>query len=368
MKLLSSFKKELILAARSFYFYVEIGFALIMLAVLLFAIPEHSTARSQEYLYLNMPAAAAKVLLGEMHGEETDGLLQETELKAGEIVYKAQLIQTNERDTYLMESEAAAEAMAKHSKAIGAVISLDGGELHYKYFLQGYESDRLKNLLLVLHADDFNTLEARVNAQEVRTIDSGYIPLNDRENAIPPIMAFSGSLMGMFIVAAYIFLDKQEGVIKAFAVTASPVSKYLMSKMFVLMVTSVISGLIVVVPIMGAKINYALLLLFLLTTGLFASALGLLIASFFQEISKAFGIIFLPLILFMLPAIAYFIPGWDPVWIRLIPSYPMLQGFKEIMTVGGNTVYVLLVSAGFLAAGFVLFLITNIRFRKTLSV
>ena len=41
MKLLSSFKKELILASRGFYFYVELIFALVILAVLLFAIPQN---------------------------------------------------------------------------------------------------------------------------------------------------------------------------------------------------------------------------------------------------------------------------------------------------------------------------------------
>ncbi|OQB24871.1 MAG: ABC-2 family transporter protein [Firmicutes bacterium ADurb.Bin182] len=367
MKLLSSIKKELILAARSFYFYIEIGFALIMLAVLLFAVPEHSGARSEEYLYLDLPPAAAKVLIDETLDEDIDGRPQETELKAEGAVYKALLFQTDERDIFLMESEAAAETMTKHKKAIGAVITMDKGELHYKYFLQGYESKRLKNLLLVLHAQDFDTLETRMNEQKVINVDSGHIPLNDRENAIPPLMAFSGSLMSMFIMAAYVSLDRQEGVIKAFAVTASPVSKYLISKMFVLMLTSVISGLIVVAPLMGTKINYALLLLLLLTTGVFASMLGLLTASFFQNITKAFGIIFLPMVLFMLPAIAYYIPGWDPVWVKLIPSYPMLQGFKEIIS-NGDAMYVLLVSAGFLAAGFVLFLITNNRFRKTLTV
>jgi len=41
MKLLSSFKKELILASRGFYFYIELIFALVILAVLLFAIPKN---------------------------------------------------------------------------------------------------------------------------------------------------------------------------------------------------------------------------------------------------------------------------------------------------------------------------------------
>ena len=57
MKLLSSFKKELILATRSFYFYIELGFALIILAVLLFAIPEHTQRTETQYIYLDSSEA-----------------------------------------------------------------------------------------------------------------------------------------------------------------------------------------------------------------------------------------------------------------------------------------------------------------------
>jgi hypothetical protein len=70
----------------------------------------------------------------------------------------------------------------------------------------------------------------------------------------------------------------------------------------------------------------------------------------------------------MVPSIAYFIPGWDPVWIKVLPSYPLLQGFKEVILPGGDIVYPLIVSAGFLAAGVILFAFANIRFKKTLRV
>ncbi len=46
----------------------------------------------------------------------------------------------------------------------------------------------------------------------------------------------------------------------------------------------------------------------------------------------------------------------------------MLQGFKEIILPKGDIAYPLFASAGFLVAGIVLFFITNIRFKKTLSV
>ena len=63
MKLLSSFKKELILASRGFYFYVELLFALVILAVLLFAIPENFSNISTEYLYFNLPQKAEEIFI-----------------------------------------------------------------------------------------------------------------------------------------------------------------------------------------------------------------------------------------------------------------------------------------------------------------
>jgi hypothetical protein len=121
-------------------------------------------------------------------------------------------------------------------------------------------------------------------------------------------------------------------------------------------------------PVMGFSINYGLLLLLLLTTGFFASTLGLLIASFYDNMTKAFGVVYLLFFILMVPGIAYFIPGWDPIWVKIIPTYPMLQGFKEIILPKGDIAYPLLTSAGFLAGGLVIFVLTNIRFKRTLSV
>ena len=64
MKLLSSFKKELILASRGFYFYVEILFAVIILAVLLFAIPVNFSNIQTEYLHLNLPQQGKEIFSG----------------------------------------------------------------------------------------------------------------------------------------------------------------------------------------------------------------------------------------------------------------------------------------------------------------
>lgn len=369
MKLISSFKKELILAFRSFYFYVEILFALVLLAVLLFAIPEHSTAKQTEYIYIDMPQAAAEQVVATILEDDIDGRLEPASLTAAGESFAAQLAESEDQKLYIVDSERAAVTLADTQMNIGAVISIGAQDsLHYKYYLQGYESERLKNLITVIHSGDPETLKSAYDAQTVRALSSGYEPLNDRENAIPPLLAFNSSLMGMFIMAAYVFLDKKEGVINAFAVTASSVSRYLLSKIFVILLTSVASGLIVVAPVMGLRPNYALLLLLFIASGFFASVAGLLLASFFKDISRAFGLIFFILVIMLLPGISYFLPGWNPVLVGFIPSGPLMQGFRESIVAGGDAVYALLVSVGFLAVGVALFGLTNIRFKKSLSV
>ena len=369
MKLWSSFKKELIIASRGFYFYVEIGFAIIILLVVLLAIPENFSTTTTEYLYFNLPRQGEEIFRDTLLEEDLDGKPEAVEIEAGGNTYEAELIITQEQEIYILDSQEAVRDLADSERNLGAVVELDeNNKLHYRYYLQGYESTRLKNLISILFNENTEVLEQRISDQEVRSLTTGFEPLTDRENTIPPLVAFSGSLMGMFVMVAYIFLDKKEGAIEAYAVTPSSVWRYLLSKVFVLLVTTVVSGLIIIMPVMGFSINYGLVVLLLLATGFFSSTLGLLIASFYDNMTKAFGLIYLLFFVLMVPGIAYFIPGWDPFWVKLIPTYPILQGFKEIILPRGDITYPLFASAGFLAAGLVIFTLTNIRFKRTLRV
>lgn len=369
MKLLSSLKKELVLATRSFYFYIEVLFALILLAVLLFAVPEHIHAVSKEYVCLDMPEPAAEKVIGMMLAEDTDGKTEQTVLKSNGSEYDAVLIGKEDENIYILKSEEAVRTLAENERNVGLVVSLgDDGALHYKYYLQGYETQRLRNLLSIMHNADAAALEQSFREQPVRLLSGGETGLNDRENAIPPILAFNCCLMGMFIMAAYVFLDKKEGVIRAYAVTASSVGSYLMSKIMVVLLTGAFSGLVIMMPILGFGVDYALALLLLLTCGFFGSVLGLLIASFFEDITSAFGVIFTVMMLMILPVISYFLPGWNPLWVKLLPAYPIIQGFREVITPNGSAVYALATAGGALAVGAVLFLITDRRFKKTLGV
>jgi len=268
---------------------------------------------------------------------------------------------------YYVEIEEDMIRLSYGESEMGVTVAMDPyGKVSNKYYLQGYETDRLKNLLYILQNESRDVVNAKKDKQVVRTLEV-METLNNRENLVPVIIAYMGSLMGLFIVMAYIFYDKAEGVIRAFAVTPSSIWKYLISKVFVLLTTVVVSSSIITIPVMGGQPNYLLFYIFLIITTFSVASLGLLVASFFDSISKAFGVMYAIMISLMIPAFSYYIPSFDPLWLRFIPTYPLLQGFKEIL-LNGDAGYVLTYSLVFLVGGLVLFVLADIRFKKTLTV
>ena len=273
-----------------------------------------------------------------------------------------------EKTMYVCENEGDTIRLSYQEKKGGATIIINQkGETTYNYYIQGYETQRLRNLLYVLHNEDPDTFTEMYDMQKITTLTD--IPvLNNRQNMIPIFVVFMGSLMGFFIVIAYIFLDKDEGVVKAFAVTPLPMWKYLLSKTMVIGTTVLISSSIITIPIMGIQPNYLLFYLLLIISTFAFSSLGLFVSSFFDSMSKAFGMLYVIMIGLMLPAFSYFVPSFDPLWLQYLPTYPLLQSMKETIMINTNTEYVIVCSAGFLLGGILLFILANARFKKSLTV
>lgn len=370
MKLWYSFTKELKLSSKTFYFYIELIMAALIIFILLVFIPENMTSVQDEYLTLDMPETVREQFLGLISETDTDGKAEAVELKLRDDRINATLYETDEKAIYIIPNrEDLVELTKKDRPHVGAYITFDEttGDFIYEYHLQGYESERLQNLYKIIHNEDITKMIDIADGIKVKALDTGYEMLNSREMAVPSLLTFNGSLMGMFIIAAYIFLDKQEGIIKAYAVTASKVWQYLMSKVLVMTVVTIITTFAITIAVMGSKPNYPMLLVLLLTSSFFGSSFGLWISSFYDNMTKAFAAIYTAMMVLMLPAIAYFIPSWEPFWIKLIPTHYIIQGFKEIIIKNGDMTFVLLSSLAFLIAGLVFFLVSNYRFKKTLA-
>ncbi len=371
MKLWYSYLKELKLSSKGFYFYMEILMTVIILVLLLFVIPEEMDNKHDEYIMFDMPVQAEEYYVNIIKENDIDGKSEIIEIEIEDKVINVELYVTEESKLHIFDNEEdLIDATEADRPSIGAKITWDKANSNYKYdyYLQGYESEKLRNLYTIIHVKDLEALVAKGDSYEVKVLETGHERLNTKQNAVPALITFNGSLMGLFIIAAYIFLDKQEGVIKAYAVTASHVWEYLLSKALTLMTVTTITTFIIIVPVMGTQPTYWAMLILLLTSAFFSSAIGLVISSFFDNMTQSFGAIYGVMILFMLPAIEYFIPSWNPLWIKFIPIYYLIQGFKETIMVNGDMTYVMLSSAGFLLMGIIFFLYANHRFKKNLAV
>jgi ABC-2 type transport system permease protein len=278
MKLWYSFIKEMKLSSKSWYFYIELGMAVVLLLILLFVVPENFDSKGKEYIYLDLPQVVMDRLREDLLEEDLDGVSQPVDVEANNTLYLAELYETEESEIYLLDSLEALNAFSNSERVptVHVWVNQDN-QMVQTYYLQGYETQKLKNLLLVFQNSKagMDVIEEYADNIVVRSLYQDAAPLSDRENIIPVFLTFNGSLMSLFIIAAYIFLDKDEGIIKAYAVTASSVWHYLLSKIGVIIITSIVTTLIVTVPIMGLQPNYPAMLLFLVTSGFFAASLGL---------------------------------------------------------------------------------------------
>lgn len=372
-KLWYSYQKELVLSSKSWYFFIELGMALIILLILLFVIPENFNTQGDEYFYLDLPEPIREVVIQKGLETDLDGVAQADTLKVKDETFEVLILETKDKRLHYMPSEAALKSLVDKLSKPGIVISpsIDGKGLKYTYHLQGYESERLKNLLLMLHSTsvDTGTLQPEMKAQEVVQLNPDLIKLSDRANFLPVFLTLNGSFMSLFIIAAYIFLDRQEGIIKAYAVSASSVSNYLLSKSAVVVTTSLATSFITLFPLMAFKINYGLFALLLIPAAFFAAFVGLIITSYFRNITQSFGVLFAVIVLMMLPALSYMLPSWEPSWIKLIPTYYLVNSFKEILFGIGHEDLTLVFSTAFgLALGCLpLYGFAKWRFNKTLT-
>lgn len=397
MKLFSSYLKEMKIASRGFYFYIEIFIAVILLLVVIFAINPDPDGKAVEYLYYDMPDEVFDYMMDKDITEGKARWIDDTELELKPVAFDLENNETGEivsydfedtktvsartfvginektgkigKTAHVLDNEEDALRLSFQNGNVAATTRMnEEGEFSYRYFLQGYENERYANMLYVLHTYSQDQVDAQKDLQVIRETGTNKTPMDNQEAVVPIFVVIAGALMGIFIIMAYVFLDKDEGVIKAFAVTPSSIWKYLVTKIFVVMTTVVISSTIIVLPIMKLKPNYLLFYLFLLITTFAFSSLGLLVSSFFDSISKAFGILYAIMLALALPAFSYYISSFDPVWLRFFPTYPALQVMKDILMGQGDVGNVMMYSSIFLVAGIVLLAIANSRFKKTLTV
>lgn len=348
MRFLASFQKDLALAFRSLYAYIEILMAVLIVIVLVFIVPEDAPRQTPIFVHLGVEGALREKLLEVLEEESAAGATKLTLSDRPEDV------------------RAGLEA---DRSAVGLLVSLEDGKVRYEFVLQGYESDQVRNTLQTGFLSEMvRSVPGFVDETRVTVLDRIVEKLPTRLDLLPLLLVMNSAFVGLFIISAYIFMDKEEGSIKAFAVTPARIWEYLLSKVAMMLGMGLVTGLFTVLAVTGFRVHILLFLPLLVACNLFGSALGLLIASFFDTMTKSLGALYVAIIALGLTAVSYFMPSFSPFWITLLPTYPMLFAMRETLLAKPDSAYVLAWSGVFLVLSVGLFLLSDLRYRRTLTV
>lgn len=337
-------KKEFILGSKNYLTAVIIATAIMFALIIRFVIPEDMSHQTTVYM-----AADQQVL-------ESYGAVLEDEQQLQE-----------SRDAII-------EAMESNINSIGVYLTMADDTPEVELILQGHESKSMIELFKLSTRHKFqkiNTKKGDLSWDGAYTIQvledfssEPDVPFN--KLMLPLFILFESTLVGFVMIATLIFSEKEERTHLAFTVTPGRIWELLLSKAVFIAVLGLVSCCIITLPIVGLKGNFFYVLVLVLVGNLFGSAIGLLIAAFFKDLSKSMIWIILLSLIISAPMIAYFVPAYNPAWLKIIPSYSLMFALKEAYFPTGNTSMIMSTIGLFLLLDILVFFITSQIFSKRL--
>jgi ABC-2 type transport system permease protein len=151
-----------------------------------------------------------------------------------------------------------------------------------------------------------------------------------------PIFVFLILLMEMFVMASLIAKEIQDRTVTAMLITPATIGDVLAAKGISGAISGMAQAIIVLVAINALGTEPVLILLFMLLGAVMVSGTAMIAGSSGKDfISTLFyGMAFM--IPLMIPAFGALFPGTPSLWIRALPSYPLVDGLVEITTYGGG--------------------------------
>lgn len=155
-------------------------------------------------------------------------------------------------------------------------------------------------------------------------------------DAFRPIFVFLILLMEMFVMSSLIAKEIQDRTVSAVLVTPATTGDVLAAKGITGAISGLAQAVIVLVAIDALGTEPVLILTFMLLGAVMVSGTAMIAGSSGKDFigTLFYGTAFM--IPLMIPAFGALFPGTSSLWIRLLPSYPLIDGLVEITTYGGG--------------------------------
>ena len=218
-----------------------------------------------------------------------------------------------------MESEAAVRKAVAEQQAIGFLVD-DQGQTVVLH--PGLSEKTVTALVVSLQAGLEPIHLESLHLQEA-------IPFNLQ--MVPMLITFEALVLSFILAGTLMLAEKQEGTVKAMRISPMSVHRYIAGKLVLFaLIGSLYAGLMALFTV-GFSLNWlAFFLISALGSAIFA-LMGLVITPFFRDMNGWFFSTAVLLTLNMLSGVGYSNPSSQLLWMKLLPSYPFLSAYDDIL-------------------------------------
>jgi ABC-2 type transport system permease protein len=164
-----------------------------------------------------------------------------------------------------------------------------------------------------------------------------------------PLFVFLVLVMEMFVMASLISQEIQSRTVTAVLVTPARVGDVLTAKGITGALSGFVQGLVLLAAIGAMDRNPGLLVLLMALGAAMVSGAAMIAGSVGKDFMSTLFWGFAFMIPLIVPAFSALFPGTASVWIRVLPSYPLVRGLVDVSTYGagwGDTLGELTMLAG----------------------
>lgn len=151
-----------------------------------------------------------------------------------------------------------------------------------------------------------------------------------------PVFVFLILLMEMFVMASLIAKEIQERTVTAMLVTPATIGDVLAAKGIAGATSGMVQAVIVLVAINSLSPRPVLILTLILLGAVMIAGTAMLAGSIGKDFMSTlfYGMVYM--IPLLIPAFAALFPGTASTWVRVLPSYPLVQGLVDVSTHGAG--------------------------------
>ena len=218
-----------------------------------------------------------------------------------------------------MESEAAVRQAVAEQQAIGFLVDEQGQTvvLH-----PGLSEKTVTAIVVSLQAGQETIRTESLHPQKA-------IPFNLQ--MVPLLITFEALILSFILAGTLMLSEKQEETVKAMRISPMSVVRYMTGKLVLFgLIGSLYAGLMALFTV-GISLNWLTFLLISALGSALFTLMGLVITPFFRDMNGWFFSTAVLLTLNMLSGVGYSNPSSQLFWMKLLPSYPFLSAYDDIL-------------------------------------